>query len=66
MFQPAGCSEGFQARSPFGDGNAPAAFLYAFDLLELEGQDLRPSPWMTRRKALAAFCGEPAPRPSIH
>jgi hypothetical protein len=28
-------------------------FLYAFDLLELDGQDLRRSPWESRRNALA-------------
>jgi bifunctional non-homologous end joining protein LigD len=27
-------------------------FLYAFDLLELDGRDLRPRPWEDRRKAL--------------
>jgi ATP-dependent DNA ligase len=28
------------------------AFLYAFDLLELDGRDLRSSPWEDRRRAL--------------
>ena len=30
------------------------AFLYAFDLLELDGQDLRREPWETRRATLAS------------
>jgi bifunctional non-homologous end joining protein LigD len=31
-----------------------AAFLYAFDILELDGRDLRPDAWESRREALAA------------
>ena len=31
------------------------AFLYAFDLLELDGHDLRREPWETRRDALASL-----------
>jgi bifunctional non-homologous end joining protein LigD len=31
------------------------AFLYAFDLLELEGTDLRNEPWETRRATLASL-----------
>ncbi len=31
------------------------AFLYAFDLLELDGHDLRRDPWETRRDALASL-----------
>jgi bifunctional non-homologous end joining protein LigD len=30
-------------------------FLYAFDLLELDGRDLRPNAWTARREALAAL-----------
>jgi bifunctional non-homologous end joining protein LigD len=30
-------------------------FLYAFDLLELNGADLRPQPWIGRREALASM-----------
>jgi bifunctional non-homologous end joining protein LigD len=37
-----------------------AVFLYAFDLLELAGQDLRQHPWLERRAALAKLiCGAP-------
>jgi bifunctional non-homologous end joining protein LigD len=32
-----------------------AAILYAFDLLELDGQDLRREPWETRRATLASL-----------
>jgi bifunctional non-homologous end joining protein LigD len=31
------------------------AFLYAFDLLELDGTDLRREPWETRRATLASL-----------
>jgi bifunctional non-homologous end joining protein LigD len=31
---------------------APEAFLYAFDVLELDGRDLRSEPWARRRDAL--------------
>ena len=33
----------------------PEAFLYAFDVLELDGRDLRPKPWATRREALVSL-----------
>jgi bifunctional non-homologous end joining protein LigD len=33
-------------------------FLYAFDLLELIGRDLRPDAWRARREALAALLRE--------
>jgi bifunctional non-homologous end joining protein LigD len=32
-------------------------FLYAFDLLELNGQDMRHKPLEVRKRALAACCG---------
>jgi len=34
---------------------APGVFLYAFDVLELDGRDLRREPWEARRKALASL-----------
>jgi ATP-dependent DNA ligase len=34
-----------------------AVFLYAFDLIELDGQDLRRHPWRERRAALAKLIG---------
>jgi bifunctional non-homologous end joining protein LigD len=35
--------------------SAPEALLYAFDVLELDGQDLCREPWEARRKALASL-----------
>jgi bifunctional non-homologous end joining protein LigD len=34
---------------------SPAAFLLAFDLLALDGQDLRAEPWQVRRETLASL-----------
>jgi bifunctional non-homologous end joining protein LigD len=36
-------------------GGSAEAFLYAFDLLELDGQDLRHEPWEVRRETLASL-----------
>jgi len=36
-------------------GDSRAVFLYAFDLIELNGTDLRPQPWIGRREALASL-----------
>jgi bifunctional non-homologous end joining protein LigD len=36
----------------FSRQGAPEAFLYAFDVLELDGRDLRNEPWSRRRAAL--------------
>jgi bifunctional non-homologous end joining protein LigD len=36
-------------------GGSREPFLYAFDLLELNGMDLRPQPWIGRREALASL-----------
>ena len=43
----------FLADPEFVCREAPEAFLYAFDLLELDRQDLRRKAWEARRKALA-------------
>ena len=37
----------------FSRQGAPEAFLYAFDVLELDGRDMRTEPWAQRRAALA-------------
>jgi bifunctional non-homologous end joining protein LigD len=37
------------------------AFLYAFDLLELDGNDLRREPWNVRRETLASLLRKAAP-----
>jgi ATP-dependent DNA ligase len=39
-------------RACFSHQGAPEAFLYAFDLLELDGRDLRNEPWARRRAEL--------------
>jgi bifunctional non-homologous end joining protein LigD len=39
-------------RACFSCIGAPDAFLYAFDLLELDGRDLRNEPWSRRRALL--------------
>jgi bifunctional non-homologous end joining protein LigD len=39
-------------RSALGRGGSRAAFLHAFDLLELDGEDLRRQPWELRRAML--------------
>jgi bifunctional non-homologous end joining protein LigD len=36
-------------------GGSHTVFLYAFDLLKLNGTDLRPQPWIGRREALASL-----------
>jgi bifunctional non-homologous end joining protein LigD len=49
---PDGRSDFDRMRAGFGRRGAPEAFLYAFDLLELDGRDLRGEPWQVRRTAL--------------
>jgi ATP-dependent DNA ligase len=50
---PDGKSDFNQMRACFSRNGAPEAFLYAFDVLELDGSDLRTEPWARRREALA-------------
>ena len=47
-----GRSEFDRMRACFSRQGAPQAFLYAFDILELDGRDLRNEPWARRRAAL--------------
>lgn len=47
-----GKSEFDRMRACFSRQGAPQAFLYAFDMLELDGRDLRNEPWARRRAAL--------------
>ena len=47
-----GLSDFDRLRSTVGRRGSREAFLYAFDLLELDGQDLRARPWDDRRVAL--------------
>jgi bifunctional non-homologous end joining protein LigD len=48
-------------RSTLARKGSREAFLYAFDLLELDGTDLRPRPWETRRRTLAELLRQSAP-----
>src|SRR5262249_9000219 len=42
-------------RAVFGRQGTREAFLYAFDLLELDGRDLRSEPWAVRRALLVSI-----------
>jgi bifunctional non-homologous end joining protein LigD len=48
-----GVSQFDRMRAVFGRAGSREAFLYAFDLLELDGQDLRGERWDARRALLA-------------
>jgi ATP-dependent DNA ligase len=48
-----GKSDFDRMRACFSRDGAPGAFLYAFDLLELDNRDLRGEPWAARRALLA-------------
>ena len=43
-------------------GTRPSAFLYAFDLLELDGTDLRREPIEVRKATLASILRKSRPR----
>jgi len=58
---PDGKSDFDRMRACFSCNGAPEAFLYAFDLLELDGRDLRDEPWHVRRTALSQLIRESAP-----
>ena len=53
--RPDGVSDFDLLRAAVGRKGSRAAFLYAFDLLELDGADLRYEPWETRRATLASL-----------
>jgi hypothetical protein len=48
-------------RGAAGRKGSREAFLYAFDLLELDGNDLRREPWNLRRETLASLLRKAAP-----
>jgi bifunctional non-homologous end joining protein LigD len=50
---PDGVTDFALLRAALGRKGSRRPFLYAFDLLELDGRDLRDRPWEDRRKALA-------------
>jgi bifunctional non-homologous end joining protein LigD len=49
-----------------GGGKARDAILYAFDLLAIEGKDLRREPLVNRREALARLLGRTRGRGALH
>jgi bifunctional non-homologous end joining protein LigD len=51
---PSGVSDFDRLRAAVGRRGSRDAFLYAFDLLELDGQDLRRGPWDVRRETLTS------------
>jgi bifunctional non-homologous end joining protein LigD len=65
---PDGKSDFDRLRACFSRHGAPEAFLFAFDLLELDGRDLRNEPWARRRATLAQLLtgAEPGIRLSEH
>jgi bifunctional non-homologous end joining protein LigD len=56
-----GKSDFDQMRACFSRQGAPNAFLYAFDVLELDGQDMRTSSWAARREALVRLLEDADP-----
>jgi bifunctional non-homologous end joining protein LigD len=50
-----GVSDFDKLRSAVSRRGSRAAFLFAFDLLELDGRDLRREPWTVRRETLASL-----------
>ena len=56
-----GISDFFALHAALAAGSAPNAILYAFDLLHLEGEDLRPRPLVERRAMLAELLGASPP-----
>ena len=50
-----GKSDFDRMRACFSRQGAPEAFLYAFDVLELDGQDLSSKPWAARRNSLVGL-----------
>jgi bifunctional non-homologous end joining protein LigD len=58
---PDGKSDFDRMRACFSRQGAPEAFLYAFDVLELDGQDMRARSWAARRGALVTLLAGASP-----
>ena len=56
---PDGVTDFNRLRAALGRKGSRQAFLYAFDLLELDGIDLRREPWETRRATLTSVLRQP-------
>lgn len=65
--RPDGVSDFNLLRAAVARNGSRDAFLYAFDLIELDGQDLRQEPWEARRDALASLVrnAEDDPNPAV-
>jgi bifunctional non-homologous end joining protein LigD len=55
-----GVSDFDRMRAAVGRNGSRDAFLYAFDLIELDGRDLHREPWETRRATLASLLRNPS------
>ena len=58
---PDGKSDFDGMRACFSRNGAPEAFLYAFDVLEIDSRDLRAKPWGARRDVLVELLADAAP-----
>ena len=64
--RPGGASDFDRLRAAVKRKGSGGAFLYTFDLLELDRQDLRREPWEERRDALASLLRNAAHRTDLH
>ena len=64
--RPDGVNDFNLLRAAVGRKGSRDAFLYAFDLIELDGQDLRQEPWEARRDALASLVRNAEDDPNLH
>jgi bifunctional non-homologous end joining protein LigD len=58
--RPDGVSDFDRLRAAVGRMGSRDAFLYAFDLLEIDGEDLRPHEWQVRRATLRSLLKQAA------
>jgi bifunctional non-homologous end joining protein LigD len=63
---PDGVADFDRLRAAAGRKGSRDAFLYAFDLLELDGHDLRREPWEARRDALASLARNAGHDSNLH
>jgi bifunctional non-homologous end joining protein LigD len=63
---PDGIPDFDRLRAAVGRKGSRDAFLYVFDLLELDGEDLRGKPWEARRDALASLLRDAANHSEFH
>jgi bifunctional non-homologous end joining protein LigD len=63
--RPDGVADFDRLRAAVSRRGSREAFLYAFDLLELDGWDLRQEPWESRRAALASLLSNGGADPKV-